>query len=81
MILRHGCYDTLMALFEILGKDNNPRQSFFNKVFYALLTVDNVKKFKLTKEEIEGAKANITYRLSHVAALNPSGAALTWLKE
>lgn len=67
-------------MFEILGKDNNPRLSFFNNVFHSILTKDTVKGFKLTKEEIETAKTNNNYRLSHIAALNPSGAALEYLK-
>lgn len=70
-----------MALFKIFGQENNPRQSFFNKVFYNLLTVDQLKKFKISKEDLEQAKANLTYRLSHIAALNPSGVALEYLKQ
>ena len=44
------------------------------------MTVTDIKKIKLSKEELDAAKANANYRLSHIAALNPSGTSLQWLK-
>lgn len=50
VLMRHGCYKALLGLFEIMGKQNSIADSFFNKVFYELLTCKD--KCKITDEEM-----------------------------
>jgi hypothetical protein len=79
VLMRHGCYKAIMGLFEIMGKQNSIVDSFFNKVFYELLTCKD--KCKITDEEMRQAKRNQIFNYAHVAALNPSGRGLAYLIE
>ena len=80
VLMKHGCQHTLLILFEILGgKDDLPQGSFFNRVSYELLSRENIGEFTITRGDIDMAKANANFRVSHLAALNPSGAGLKFL--
>lgn len=64
-----------------MGSDGDLIESIFNKVFFELLFNDDTEAhpFTFTAEELTEAKKNKKANYAHVAALNPSGAALQFL--
>lgn len=81
VLLKTGALKTLESLYEIFGIEEDLIESIFNKVFFELLFHDgsDALPFTFTAEELEEAKKNKKANFAHVAALNPSGAALKFL--
>lgn len=64
-----------------MGHNGDIRDSFFNKVFFLILQGTKEEHFnEITDADIDAVKTNKTAYLSHVAALNPTGEALNFLK-
>lgn len=51
-ILRNGCFQALIGLFNLKGQEGDPRNNFFNKVFFELLTFEKNSDFTITKADI-----------------------------
>ncbi len=81
VLLKTGSLQTLEGLFEIFGTDGDLIESLFNKVFFELLFNDGSEAhpFTFKAEELTEVKKNKKANYAHVAALNPSGAALQFL--
>lgn len=78
--MKHGCYNTLLDLFELMNyKGGNLRNDFFNRGFFMLLESKNVEEIKLDEADLNLVIQNGTFNYAHLAALNPSGAGLKFL--
>jgi hypothetical protein len=81
VLIKTGNLKTLEALFEIFGNAGDLVESVYNKVFFELLFHDGSEAlpFTFTAEELEETKKNKKANFAHIAALNPTGAALQFL--